>query len=116
MLSCMDDDPVHLYENLPTVKAMWNALQKKFGVVSETRLLALELKLSNLKCSCNKGMESKLLNLSASFTNLQKDSHRFSDEWKRMTFLNSLPPPKHEKLESEGGPRPSKKRRKSRHG
>src|SRR4051812_9057466 len=29
VLSCMADDLVHLYEDLPTAKAMWNALQKK---------------------------------------------------------------------------------------
>ena len=58
MLSSMDDDFVHLYEDLPTVKAMWDALQKKYGILSETRLLALELKVSKLKCTDNKGMDN----------------------------------------------------------
>ena len=35
MLSCMADDLVHLYEDLPTAKAMWDALQKKYGVRSK---------------------------------------------------------------------------------
>ena len=91
MLSCMDDDLVHLYEDLPTAKAMWDALQKKYGILSETRLRALELKVSKLKCANNKGMEKHLLTLSACFANLKKAGHPYSDERKRLTLLNSLP-------------------------
>src|SRR5438270_549399 len=91
MLSCMADDLVHLYEDLPTAKAMWDALQKKYGILSETRLRALELKVSKLKCANNKGMEKHLLTLSACFANLKKAGHPYSNERKRLTLLNSLP-------------------------
>src|SRR4051812_47570790 len=69
MLSCMADDLVHLYEDLPTVKAMWDALQKHYGILSETGLHAIELKVSKLKCANNKGMEKHLLTLSTCFAN-----------------------------------------------
>src|SRR3954462_14279162 len=91
MLSCMADDLVHLYEDLPTVKTMWDALLKKYGVLSETRLHALELKVSKLKCASNKGMEKHLLTLSTFFANLKKPGQPYSDEWKKLTLLNSLP-------------------------
>src|SRR5438270_11070323 len=38
MLSCMADDLVHLYEDLPSAKAMWDALSKKYEILSETKL------------------------------------------------------------------------------
>src|SRR3954464_8844750 len=91
MLSCMVDDLVHLYEDLPTAKAMWDALSRKYGILSETKLRALELKLSKLKCTSNKGMEKHLLTLSACFANMKKAGQPYSDEWKRITLLNSLP-------------------------
>src|SRR4051812_26963560 len=53
MLSCMTDVIVHLYEDRPTAKAMWGALQKKYGILSEIRLRALDLKVSKLKCANN---------------------------------------------------------------
>src|SRR3954463_6695275 len=46
MLSCMADDLVHLYDDLPTAKSMWDALQKKYGILSETRLRTLEVRVS----------------------------------------------------------------------
>ena len=72
MLSCMADDLVHLYEDLPSAKAMWDALSRKYGILSETKLRALELKLTKLKCTSNKGMEKHLLTLSACFANMKK--------------------------------------------
>src|SRR3954470_9289783 len=75
MLSCMADDLVHLYEDLPSAKAMWDALSKKYGILSETKLHALELKLSKLKCTSNKGMEKHLLTMSAYFANMKKAEH-----------------------------------------
>src|SRR3954468_12542359 len=91
MLSCMADDLVHLYEDLPTAKAMLDALQMKYGILSETRLRALELKVSKLKCANNKGMEKHLLTLSAYFANLKKAGQPYFDDRKRLTLLNSLP-------------------------
>ena len=72
MFSCMADDLVHLYEDLRTTKAMWDALQKKYGVLSETRLRALELKVSKLKCANNMRVKKHLLTLSICFVNLKK--------------------------------------------
>src|SRR3954471_2534446 len=91
MLSCMADDLVHLYEDLPSTKAMWDALSKKYGILFETKLRALELKLTKLKCTSNKGMEKHLLTLSACFSNLKKAGHPCFDERKRIILLNSLP-------------------------
>src|SRR4051812_33397709 len=91
MLSCTNDNFVHLYEDLSTAKAMWDALQKKYGILSETRLCALELKVSKLKCTNHKGIEKHLLTLSAFFANLNKAGHPYSDEQKRLTLLGSLP-------------------------
>src|SRR5436190_4499434 len=91
MLSCMADDLVHLYEDLPTANAMWDALQKKYRILSETRLRALELKVSKLKCANNKGMEKHLLTLSAGFANLKKAGQPYSNERKRLILFNSLP-------------------------
>src|SRR5436853_1610160 len=90
ILSCMADDLVHLYEDLPSAKAMWDALQKKYGVLSETKIRALELKLQKLKCTSNKGMERHLLTLSACFANMKKAKQPYCDERKRITLLNSL--------------------------
>src|SRR4051812_27690612 len=67
MICCMADDLVHLYEDLPSAKTMWDALSKKYGILSEMKLRALELKLSKLKCVNNKGMEKHILTLSACF-------------------------------------------------
>src|SRR4051812_18353768 len=91
MLLCIADDLVHLYKDLPTVKVMWDALQKKYEVLTETRLCALELKVSKLKCANNKGMEKHLLTLSACFANLKNSGQPYSDERKMMTLLNLLP-------------------------
>src|SRR3954469_15283956 len=91
MLPCMGDDLVHLYEDLPSAKAMWDALSRKYGILSETKLRALELKLTKLKCTSNKGMEKHLLTLSACFANMKKAGQPYSDERKRITLLNSLP-------------------------
>src|SRR5256886_9629741 len=91
MLSCMADDLVHLYEDLPFAKAMWDALSMKYGILSETKLRALEQKLTKLKCTSNKGMEKHLLTLSAHFSNMKKAGQPYSDERKRITLLNSLP-------------------------
>src|SRR4051812_14444940 len=91
MLSCMADDLVHLYEDLPSAKAMWEALSQKYGILSETKLRALELKLTKLKCTSNKGMEKHLLALSACFANMKKAGQPYSDERKWLTLLNSLP-------------------------
>src|SRR3954466_10507821 len=91
MLSCMADDLVHLYEDLPSAKAMWEALSQKYGILSETKLRALELKLTKLKCTSNKGMEKHLLALIACFANMKKAGQPYSDERKRITLLNSLP-------------------------
>src|SRR5436189_5287065 len=91
MLSCMADDLVHLYEDLPSAKAMWDALSRKYGILFETKLRALELKLTKLKCTSNKGMEKHLLALSACFANMKKAGQPYSDERKRLTLLNSLP-------------------------
>src|SRR3954467_9896988 len=91
MLSCMADDLVHLYEDVPTAKALWDALQKKYEVLSETRLRALELKVSKLKYANNKGIVKHLLTLSTCFTNLQKAGQPYSDERKMPTLLSSLP-------------------------
>lgn len=44
-----------------TAMAIWDAMQKKYRILSETRLYALELKLSKLKCSNKKGIEKYLL-------------------------------------------------------
>src|SRR5438270_10538385 len=90
MLSCMADDLVHLYEDLPSAKAMWEALSRKYGILCERKLRALELKLTNLKCTSNKGMEKHLLALSACFANMKKAGQPYSDERKRITLLNSL--------------------------
>ena len=86
----MGVDLIHLHEDLPSAKAMWDALQKKYGILSETRLRALELKASKLKCANNKGMEKHLLTLSACFANLKKAGQPYSYEQKRLTLLNSL--------------------------
>src|SRR5438270_2900124 len=64
--------------------------KKKYGILFETRLRALELKVSKLKCANNKGLEKHLLTLSACFANLKKAGHPYSDERKRLTLLNSL--------------------------
>src|SRR3954471_649934 len=32
MLSCMEDNLVHLYEDLPSAKAMWDVLSRKYGI------------------------------------------------------------------------------------
>ena len=80
MLSCMADDLVHLYEDLPSAKAMWDALSRKYGILSETKLRALELKLTKLKGTSNKGMEKHLLTLSACFANMKKAGQPYSDE------------------------------------
>src|SRR3954465_13830504 len=68
---------------------MWDALSKKYGILFEMKLRALELKLIKLKCTSNKGMEKHLLALSACFANMKKAGQPYSDERKRITLLNS---------------------------
>src|SRR4051812_29021256 len=80
MMSCMVNDLVHLYEDLPSAKAMWDALSKKYGILSETKLRALELKLTKLNCTSNKRMEKHLLTLNACFANMKKAGQPYSDE------------------------------------
>src|SRR5436189_3550247 len=63
----------------------------KYRIFSEMKLRALELKLTKLKCTSNKGMEKHLLTLSACFANMKKAGQPYSDERKRFTLLNSLP-------------------------
>src|SRR3954471_9745947 len=70
---------------------MWDALQAKYGILSETRVRVLELKVCKLKCLNNKGMDKHLLTLSSIFSTLQKAKQPYSDERKRLTLLNSLP-------------------------
>src|SRR5438045_9572806 len=88
MLSCMADDLVHLYEDLPSAKAMWDALSKKYKILSETKLRALELRLTKLKCTSNKGMEKHLLTLSACFANMKTAGKPYCDEMKMIHLLN----------------------------
>src|SRR5437588_12458317 len=82
---------IHMNDDLPPAKSMWYALSRKYGILFETKLRALELKLSKLKCANNKGMEKHLLTLSACFANMKKAGQHNSDEMKRITLLNSLP-------------------------
>ena len=91
ILSCMGDDLVHLYEQIKSAKAIWDALQEKYGILSETRLRALGLKVYKLKYPNNKGMDKHLLILSLIFSTLQKAKQLYSDECKSLTLLNSLP-------------------------
>lgn len=56
----MADDMVHHYEELPSVRAMRNASQKKYGVLSQTRHRALEIKVGKPKCANNKGIDKYL--------------------------------------------------------
>lgn len=44
MLSCMIDDLVHLFEVIESAQAMWEALKKRYGIMSPTRLHTVELK------------------------------------------------------------------------
>src|SRR5436190_19269317 len=87
MLSCMADDLVHLYEDFSSAKAMWDALSRKYKILSETKLRALELKLTKLKCTSNKAMEKHLLTLSACFANIKKVGQSYSDEGKGLLYL-----------------------------
>src|SRR5437588_11625560 len=82
---------IHMNDDLPPAKSMWYALSRKYGILFETKLRALELKLTKLKCTSNKGMEKHLLTLSACFANMKKAGQAYSDERKRITVLNSLP-------------------------
>src|SRR3954471_16739352 len=59
--------------------------KKKYEILSETRLCALELKVNKLKCANNKGMEKHLLTLSAYFANLKKAGQPYSHGRKRLT-------------------------------
>ena len=91
MFSFMSDDLVHLFEGLKTAKAVWDAIESKYGILSPTRIRTLELRLAKLKCANNKSMDKHLLTLNSIFSTLHKAKQPYSDERKRLTLLNSLP-------------------------
>lgn len=66
----MTGDLVYLIKSFLLKKAMLNTLQKKYGVLFDTRLRALEINVGKFKCANNKGLEKHLLTLNAHFTNL----------------------------------------------
>lgn len=90
MLLCMADDLVHLFKDNESAKTMWDALRKRYAIMSRTKLRALALKVGKLKCTKNKRMKKHLLTLSSTFTNLLKTGHPYSDERKSLTLLNSF--------------------------
>lgn len=80
IMSCISEEIVHKFEDMKSAKSTWDALEKKYGIMSPARLCAISIKLGNTKCHSTKGIEKQLLMLCGHFASLENAEHGYFDK------------------------------------
>ena len=81
LLSCMQDDLMIEYEVYQTSHEMWEALKKKYGGLSATKLRGLVMKFGNYKMQLNHTMKQDPKEMKRMIKELKTFGHMLTDDF-----------------------------------
>ncbi|KAK9122763.1 hypothetical protein Sjap_012365 [Stephania japonica] len=91
LLSSMENDIMREFKSYDVAKIMWEALKKKFGGTSVTKLRQLTIKFDTYKKRPNHNMRQHLRELSNMINELREAGHILTDEQQVQAVIRSLP-------------------------
>ncbi|XP_070056487.1 uncharacterized protein [Nicotiana tomentosiformis] len=91
LLSTLDDDIIREFKDHQRALDLWNALRKRFGTCSTTRLRSLTIKFDSFKKRPEHSMKTHLRQMANMIEELKDAGHVLTDEQQIQAVIRSLP-------------------------